>query len=242
MSESRVIPTGAKGHIGFRLITLLFAIVLGAQSFWLVLAQILQPGINRLPIDATAAAAAADRRGAAATAAWLGAIRGDLWAQSAFSYADLLFDKTAASVDADVTKSSALARKSLGHALMNAPHQSGAWLFLAGLSLRDSSSSAAAVTEFLKMSYYTGPSEEHLIPVRLRMALQSDSFNDVEMRQFIVRDLRVLLARQQRATIAQVYSAASPAGRHFVEQTVRDVDPSMLNSLTTDAHRHSLPD
>jgi len=92
------------------------------------------------------------------------------------------------------------------------------------------------------MPYYTDPSEERLMPLRLRMALQSDTFNDIEMRQFIDRDLRVLLARHDKSAVTEACSIASPAGRQVVKQAVRDVDPSMLDSLATDAHRHGLQD
>jgi hypothetical protein len=220
----------APSNIAFRLATLLFAILLGMQCTWLLLAETSRPGIDRLPTDATAAAAAAKERDAAAWTALIGAIRGDLWAESAFTYADLLFGKKAASPNTDTARSLARTRASLVHALDDAPHQSGAWLLLAALASNDPSAGFNA-TEALKMSYYTGPSDQDLMPLRLRMAVNSDTFNDVEMRQFITRDLRVFLTRKQKSTIAAAYNAASPAGKRFIEQAVKDIDPSALNSL-----------
>jgi hypothetical protein len=34
------------------------------------------------------------------------------------------------------------------------------------------------------MSYYTGPNEQALVPLRLRIAVQLDASKDIEMRQF----------------------------------------------------------
>ena len=92
------------------------------------------------------------------------------------------------------------------------------------------------------MSYYTAPSDQDLMPLRLRIAIRSDAFNDVEMRQFITRDLREFLTRKQKDVIAQAYNAASPAGKRFIEQTIKDVDPSVLKALPTGAKGQALPD
>src|SRR5947207_13867868 len=81
----------ASSHTGFRLATLVFAMVLVAQATWLVLAELSRPGIDRLPTDAQTAALAARQRAIAAWAARIGTIRGNLWAESAFTHADLLW-------------------------------------------------------------------------------------------------------------------------------------------------------
>lgn len=231
----------APSQFVFRTLTLLFAILLGAQCIWLLVAQISRPGIPRLPTDVADAAAASQRRGAAATAATVGAIRGDLWAESAFTYSDLLFDKTASAANADTSQNLARARISLERAVKDAPITPAAWLLFAGFALRYPSPGFDA-TETLKMSYYTGPSDQDLLPLRLRMAVRSDTLNDVEMRQFIARDLRVLIARKQTPEIAQTYGAASPAGKRFIEQNVKDLDPSILSSLSSDGRGRFLPD
>ena len=63
------------------------------------------------------------------------------------------------------------------------------------------------------MSYYTGPSEQPLVPLRLRIAVQLDGSKDIELRQFISRDLRMLLAQNQKSAIAEAYNVASPSGK-----------------------------
>ncbi len=227
--------------LAFRIVTLFFAILLGAQSVWLLFAQLSRPGIHRLPVNATEAAAAVRQRGAAALAASIGAIRGDLWAESAFTYADLLFDKSASSAPADLTQALARARANLGYAVADAPINSDAWLLAAGLAFRYPTGKLDA-TEMLKMSYYTGPSSQTLIPLRLQLAVHPDGLNDFEIHQFIARDLRFLIGHKQKSAIADAYDAASPAGKRLIEQTIKDIDPSILGSLPTGAPRHALPD
>lgn len=228
-------------HLAFRLATLLFAVLLGAYSIWLQLAEFSRTGIDALPTDAKVAAAASKERDAALWAASVGAVRGDLWAESAFTYADLLFNHTAATTNPDVTTTAADARHSIDHALSDAPHQSSVWLLLAGLSLRVRSAGVDAL-EALKMSYYTGPSEQSLIPLRLRIATRADRFDDVQMREFATRELRALLQGKQNSAIAEAYNIASPAGKLFIEQTVADLDPALLKTLRAgSAATHSIP-
>ena len=62
------------------------------------------------------------------------------------------------------------------------------------------------------------------------------------MREFVGRDIRLLLAWKQKSAIVEAYNAASPAGRSFIEQSIRDVDPSAVDSLRTGAQKQSLPD
>jgi hypothetical protein len=209
-------PTG----VTFRHVTLLFALLLGLQSVWLLLAELTRPEIDRLPSDAASAAVAAKQRGLAAAAASFGIIRGDLWAASAFTYADLLWGDSGSS--AGLAPALERVRAKLEHALDDAPHQSGAWLLLAGLAARYPSLNFNA-TQALKTSYYTGPSEQDLMLPRLRIAAQSDFLNDAEIRDFATRDLRLLLARHQKSAIDEAYNAGSSTGKAFIKQAVSQI-------------------
>jgi hypothetical protein len=92
------------------------------------------------------------------------------------------------------------------------------------------------------MSYYTGPSEQSLIPLRLRIAARADRFDDIQMREFADRELRALLKGKQNSAIVDAYSIASPAGKLFMEQAVGDLDPSLLKTLRAgSAATHSIP-
>jgi len=222
-------------HIAVRLTTLLFALLLGFQSVWLLLAELYRPGIYQLPTDAAAAVDARNGRDDAARAAKIGALRGDLWAESAYTYAYLLFSNTTERANEDLARTLAQAGLTQDRAIEDAPWQSGTWLLRAGLALRYPSLGFDAL-QALKMSYYTGPSEKDLMPLRLRMAAQLDPSGDIEVRQFISRDLRLFFAQNQKTTIIDAYNAGSPSGKRFIEQTVRDVDPSALDWLRIGAH------
>jgi hypothetical protein len=213
--------------IVFRLATLLIAVLIGLQSLWILLPELLRPGIAELPTDSVSAGSASvtSRRDAAIWAARIGAIRGDLWAESAFTYADLLWDTSI--VGAALAPELQRARKSLYRTLDEAPEKSGTWLLLAGLALHYPSI-AQDPTAALKMSYYTGPTEKHLMPLRLRIATQTDAFNDFEVRQFVSRDLHMFLAQHQESVIAEAYHVASPTGKHFIESVISEIDPSAL--------------
>lgn len=233
-------PVNPPPHIAFRLTSLLFAVLLCIQCVWLLLTELSRPGIDRLPTDASAAAAVAQQRDAAIWAASIGFIRGDLWAESAFTYTDLILGEGRGSQTADITPALVRARAILYRAVDLAPTQSGAWLLLAGLAARYPSPGFRA-TEALKMSYYTGPSEQDLMALRLRIMTYSDVLTDIELRQFATRDLRLFLARHENSAIAEAYNAASPPGKRFIEQTVGEIDPSALVWLRAGAHKQSLP-
>jgi hypothetical protein len=66
------------------------------------------------------------------------------------------------------------------------------------------------------------------MPLRLRIATQTDAFNDFEVRQFVSRDLHMFLAQHQESVIAEAYHVASPTGKHFIESVISEIDPSAL--------------
>jgi hypothetical protein len=222
----------APSHITFRLVALTFAVLLGLQCVWLLLAEFPLPNLVGLPTEGQTAAGAAEKRGDATWAASIGSVRGDLWIQCAFTYADLLWD--APGTDPDSTHSLEHARATLDRAIDYAPHQSGAWVLLAGLASRVHWPNLDAA-EALKMSYYTGPSEEALPALRLLVAARFQSLDDTELQELIRRDLRLLLAEQNTLAIVDAYRDASPAGRSFVKATIADIDPSSLGFLPPDA-------
>jgi|HubBroStandDraft_4_1064222.scaffolds.fasta_scaffold15504_2 hypothetical protein len=212
----------------FRIATLAFAMVLGAQSIWLLLAEFSRPGINSMPTDSQSAALAAKQRNDATWAAWIGAVRGDLWADSAYTYSDLLWANSSNS--SENAPSMALVRDRLDRAVGYAPNQPGAWLLLAGLASRYRWSKPDPA-EALKMSYYTGPSELQLMPLRLLVTVQLDALNDSELQLLARRDIRLLFAHQGEPVVIQAYQSATPAGKHFIEQVIGEIDPTFVESL-----------
>ena len=181
-------------QLAFRLATSLFAMLLGVQCVWLLLAELSRPGISRLPTETASAAAARNERVNASWAARIGTIRGDLWAESAFTYADLLWSDGRGGADL------VQANSSVNYALTAAPHQSSVWLLLAALASRYQLP-GIDVKEAVRMSYYTGPSELELMPLRLWTAVHSDAFSDIELRDSISREVRLLFSHQQKSAI-----------------------------------------
>ena len=224
-----------RSHLALRLATSLFAVLLVVQCVWLLLAELSRSGIHRLPTDAASAAAAQNKRTNATRAAMIGAIRGDLWGESAFTYADLMWD------DGSGRANLVQARSSLYNALTDAPHQSGVWLLLAGLASRYQLP-GIDVKEAVRMSYYTGPSELELMPLRLWFAVHSDAFSDIELRDSISREVRLLFTHQQKSAIITAYNAAPSAARQFIERTIREIDPSAAESLRGSAQGSDLQD
>ena len=115
-------PPGA-----FRSVMLLMAMVLAAYCLWVVLAELQKPRVRQLPTNAADVARAAAQRIDGTWAAWSGLIRGDLWAASAFTFADLLW------TDANNAEPSQ-ARARGDRAIPYSPAQGDVWLFLAALS------------------------------------------------------------------------------------------------------------
>jgi hypothetical protein len=222
-------------HLALRLATSLFAMLLGVQCVWLLLAELYRPGIHRLPTHAASAAAARNKRIDATRAAMIGAIRGDLWGESAFTYADLMWD--GGSGGADLVQ----ARSSLYSALTDAPHQSSVWLLLAGLASRYQLP-GIDVKEAVRMSYYTGPSELELMPLRLWIAVHSGGLSDIELRDSISREVRLLFTHQQKSAIVAAYNAAPSAARQLIEGTIREIDPSAAELLRAGAQGSDLRD
>jgi hypothetical protein len=212
----------------FRIVTLALAIVLGAQSIWLLLAEFSRPGINSMPTDSQSAALAAKQRNDATWAAWIGAIRGNLWADSAYTYSDLLWANSGN--NSELSKSLDVVQGRLDRAVRYAPDQPSAWLLLAGLASRYRWSKPDPA-DALKMSYYTGPSELQLIPLRLLVTVQLENINDDELLQLARRDIRLLIAHQGRPAITQAYQSATPAGKHFIEQAIGEIDPAFVEPL-----------
>jgi hypothetical protein len=222
------LPIRKPSNAAFHLVILAFAAILGVQSTWILLAELSRPGIKHLPTEARAADAAAKWRGDAAWAALIGVVRGDLWAESAFTYSNLLWPNVA--TDRNPPPALPQARLRLERAIHDSPHQSDVWLLLAGLASRYSLANIDAA-EALKMSYYTDPTDPDLAPLRLRVATQLEGLGDTDLQQFIGRDMRLLFARHQFPAVTEAHDVASPAGKRFIEETAKDIDPSALNFL-----------
>lgn len=204
-----------------------YAAILAAQCSWLLLTQFTQDNLSRLPIDSQSAASAVRQRNDETWAAWIGYIHGDLWADAAYTHADLLWTNSAT----DETASSASqAVAELDRAVRYAPHLSGGWLLRAALVARYPVLGAVSAAGSLRMSYYTGPSELQLLPLRASVATRLASL-DPELEELAARDLRLLLSHGGKASIVRDYQLASAAGKHLIERIAAESDPTLASDL-----------
>jgi hypothetical protein len=109
-----------------------FSLVLTAQAIWILLAEFQHPRRVRVPVDQRASVEAALDQAWAGRAAKFAAVRGDLWAQSAFTYSSLLWTDKGASSAATIDE----ARIRLERALRFSPHRGDVWLLLAAMADR----------------------------------------------------------------------------------------------------------
>jgi hypothetical protein len=202
---------------------IILANIVATYCVWLLLSELTRAGISRLPVDPQIAAAAAQKRADASWAARLGVLRGDLWAESGYTFADLLWKSPKS--DNNSAQSLDLARGRLDRAIRYAPTDAGVWLLLAGFAAQ-----VKDATEALRMSYFTGPSDLSLMSIRTFIAAQMPTL-DADMQQLARRDVRVLLARQQKSAIIQAYHVATPTGKRFIEQELGEKDPNFAQAL-----------
>jgi tetratricopeptide (TPR) repeat protein len=214
-------------YVTFRTATFLFACVLAVFCIWLLFAELQRPNMFSLPTDRQSAANAAEQRVDASWAAWSGVIRGDLWAQSAFTFADLLW--TGSSGNSELAQSLDQARGALARALRYAPTRADAWIMLAELASRYHWSRPDAA-EALRMSYYTGPNELSLMPLRTLVASQLPEL-DTDGQRLVRRDLHLLLTHAQKTAVIEAYHSATPAARRLIEQELGESDPNLVQSL-----------
>jgi hypothetical protein len=213
-----------------RQLMLIFAIALGFQAIWIVLPESIRPGPILLPLDGQAAAAAKLQRPRAARAAAIGFVRGDLWVDTAVTYSDLIWTRNPEKENAR-NKPEQDARIIAERALIYSPHRADAWLLLAALTYRFDWGQTR-LAEALKMSYYTGPNEIHLVPLRLLVSVRSQALEDVELQDMVRRDIRMIITRKPdfKQILISVYKNSSATSMKFIENAVAEVDPQFLLS------------
>jgi len=88
-------------------------------------------------------------------------------------------------------------------------------------------------TSALKMSYYTGPNEIDLIPLRLVAATRSGAAADNDVQRFLERDVRMILRRwpELKPALVAAYKAADPRAQRLLENAAAENDPAFLPTL-----------
>jgi len=207
----------------------LFGVFLSAQAAWILLTERHRLNHILLPVDGRTATIAFAEQDRIKQAASLAVVRGDLWAESAFTYGSQLWIDRAVWLDAgDQLNTEAL--KTMTRALRYSPHRGDVWLMFAALADKYKWSGFQP-SLLLKMSYYTAPNELALLPLRLNVSLHANGVtDDAELKDMVRRDISVILTRAPalKPALVAAYRSALPQGKVFAERVISEIDPGYL--------------
>jgi hypothetical protein len=225
------IPTQRHGL--FRGVVLLFAFVLACQAAWILAAELDRPPFRGFPLDVQAAEAIANDRNAATLAASIGVVRGDLWAECALTYLSLFLNDSQRGRNERDSKTLERGLEVTKWALALAPHDAQIWLVLASIDLHFGWINQKAAAAALRMSYYTGANETEIIPLRLLLGVRSEALSDSDFQQLMRHDILLIVTRKPelKPAIVFAYAEALPIGQQFLEETLKDLDPSLRAKL-----------
>lgn len=223
----------------FRTNILIFAGVLALQAAWLLAAALARPTLPYFPRDKADEERAAAFQSAAVTAASIGWVRGDLWTDAAIALSSGFINDIAGDSSPPTREPTDWARLAAERAARLSPHDSRIWLLLAALDFRLGSSPRGDIANRLKMSYYTGPNETELTPLRLRIVTRSTAITDPEMQILVAQEIRTIILRHQdqKPAIVAAYRGSSSTGKQFIEATVNDLDKNLLAALRASNNR-----
>jgi hypothetical protein len=212
-----------------RKVLIVFAITLGIAGGWTLICELARAPRIGFPVDQNYQAAA-DQRWKTALAARVGAVRGDLWAELFFSFANSILFRSGPDFGAVETLNEVL--PAARRAVVYAPLRSEVWLLLAKMA-KDYELQAPSAATALTMSYYTAPYNQALTPLRLSVATRGNAVRDAELRQLVEQDLQTILASKPhlRPAVIAAYATASAEGKRLIESVVGETDPSFLTRL-----------
>ena len=213
----------------FRKVLIAFAVTLAIAGTWTLISELARAPRIGFPIDQNYQAAA-DQRWRAALAARVGMVRGDLWAELFFSFANSILIRGDPNFGAIETLNEAL--PAARRALVYAPFRSEVWLLLAGMA-KDYELQTPSAATALTMSYYTEPFNQALTPLRLSLATRGNAVRDAALRQLVEQDLQIIFASRPnlRPAVIAAYATASAEGKHVIESVVEETDSSFLTRL-----------
>ena len=89
------------------------------------------------------------------------------------------------------------------------------------------------------MTYFTGPNEPALTPLRIRIATRSTAITDAELQTLVEQDIRAIILRNQdqKPSLLAAYRDASPQGKQLIEATVGDLDKNLLATIRAIGNR-----
>lgn len=209
----------------FRIGAAAFATFLFIAGAWIVVAELARASVPFF-LTASDVRDASTKISTAATAAQIGWLRGDLWADYA-----LLLDNSALSDNAPLPSGNKVESKS-AIALAAAPYDARLWLLLSALNAKLGWKDTKTLSQ-LKMSYYTAPNDIRLFPLRLAVSMQPQAVDDEELRTLLGHEIRSIVARKRelKPLLAKAYRDTSPSGRQFVEEQLTGLDDAFLKEL-----------
>ena len=208
----------------------MFALLLALQTIWIVFPELIRPSPFVFPREPRSPPISPSERVRATRAAEVALVRGDLWAEAAIAQSP---EYPMRSVESPQTTPSIgrvqAARTTAEKAAARSPHNARNWLLLASQDCQLHREASAA----LKMSYYTGPNEIALMPLRLLVATCSDAMNDAELQTLVEREIRLIVTHEQnlKPAIVAAYLNATPSGRRFIETVVGDLDSGLMATI-----------
>ena len=214
----------------FRKILLVFAVFLAIGGAWTLISELARAPRIGFPIDQNYQAAA-DQRWKAALAARVGMVRGDLWAELFFSFANSILIRGGPDFGAIETLNEAL--PAARRALVYAPFRSEVWLLLAEMA-KDYELQTPSAATALTMSYYTAPYNQALTSLRLSLATRGTAVRDAALRQLVEQDLQIILQANHTCAPLSLRPMRRhlPEGKHLIESVAQEADPSFLIAAT----------
>ena len=229
--------------VNVRVVVGVLAALLGILALWILIGELTSPRLIYFPSSRDEASAMYVVRGSAATAAEIGMVRGDLWAVAAIATAaPLLFGATGSSAErasqAEVESMRAIADR----AARLSPHDSRVWLVIAGLDFRADGNNPKG-TEALKLSYYTGPNEISLMPLRLLLAVKFGAIFDEEVQSLVPLDIQQIIMQRPdwKPGIVLAYNNAILKGRKIIEAALKEADPNFLATMAVPKRSNDIP-
>jgi hypothetical protein len=209
------------------------ASVLIIDAFWLLSVEFIRPSASAFPFASLVGAVISNDadQDRAAIVAKLGVFRGDLWAADAMLLAGGLGNNF---YGAGVlpTEGFAPMRDAAAHAARLAPHDARVWLVLS-VAAETFDASDSRLPALLKMSYYTAPNDPSLMRLRLFTAVRSGAIADTDLQVLVAAELRTIVQSRPdlKPAIEDAYRVAQAAGKEFMYDTLRNLDPPLAASL-----------
>jgi hypothetical protein len=205
----------------------LAGLILTAEAAWLLLAERHGSEVVASPFIDGHSAVSIEQRDTLQEVATIAAVRGDLWAESAFAGAALLLNHPADPQGEEKTRSD------LTRALRYAPSRSDAWLTFALLA-ETYKWQGVDPKALLKMAYYTGPNDANLISARVKAAFHLiGGAEDPELQDMIRGDVSLILRRLPalKPVLTEAYKTGSAESKTLAEHLIAELDPDYLRTI-----------